>query len=515
MRRFWKFRSRYEKILVVLFVLTMPFVHARVRWDGIGYYAYLRSLLIDHNLQFAGDWNRPPEKMFYECRACTGDAKQYWNNPANELLFVFLNGHFYVNPITKTGHLPNFYTVGPAILWAPFVVPAHLAVLAADRLGAHIAPDGHSWPYLAALATGTAVYGFLSIYLSFLLAKKYVEERWAFWAALGIWFASSLPVYMYMDPSWSHAHSAFCTALFLWYWHRTRESRTARQWAVLGLIAGLMTEVYFANAIFFIAPAWDCLAAYARAWRARRSDPRAFWANARLHLLFAASALVAFLPMLIAREIIYGSPFAAGMYAHVLWNWRSPVFRKLLFSPEHGIFVWTPVLLLAALGLLALWSLDRAMARVCLLIALAFYGLISVYPWWYGTLSYGNRMFVSLTPVFVLGLAAAFAWAARLWGDSRVAARRLVPITALLILWNLGLIYQWSMHLLPTPGVIQWNEVLYNQVRVVPQRVFDGVSARLHSDLRLLATIGKEGSSPASLPLAASNHRESSSSSAP
>ncbi len=229
MGRFGMSRSRYEKILVVVFFLTMPFVHARVRWDGIGYYAYLRSLLIDHNLQFAGDWNRPPEKMFLECRTCSGDAKLYWNNPARELLYVYLNGHIYVNPITKTGHLPNFYTVGPAILWAPFVVPAHLAVLAADHLGAHITPDGHSWPYLTALATGTAVYGFLSIYLSFLLAKKYVEERWAFWAALGIWLASSLPVYMYMDPSWSHAHSAFCTALFLWYWHRTRESRTAKQ----------------------------------------------------------------------------------------------------------------------------------------------------------------------------------------------------------------------------------------------------------------------------------------------
>lgn len=509
MARFWISRSRFEKALVVLFLLTMPFAHARVRADGIGYYAYLRSLLIDHNLNFSGDWNRGPNRMFYLCKACPSSFKLYWNNPAYELLFVSLNGRYYFNPITKTGHLPNFYTVGPALLWAPFVVPAHLAVLAADRLGARIPPDGHSWPYLVALAAGTGVYGFLAIYFSFRFARGFVEERLAFWAALGIWFASSLPVYMYLDPSWSHAHSAFCASLFLWYWHRTRASRTPKQWIALGLITGLMLEVYFANALFLLAPGLEAMAAYAGAWQARRSGLHALWGTVKLHLLFAASALVAFLPMLIAREIVYGSPFAAGMYANVSWNWRSPVFGKLLFSSDHGLFVWTPILLVASLGLFALGRLDRAMARTCIMIVVGFYFLISVYPWWYGTPSFGNRFFVSLTPVFVLGLAAAFSWVARFWSDSRHAARRLAPLTLLLIFWNLGLMYQWSTHLLPTPGVIQWSEVLYNQFHVVPQQVLARVSAQCRSDLRLLAAGGKEVPAPVPRGLSATVRGES------
>jgi hypothetical protein len=32
--------------------------------------------------------------------------------------------------------------------------------------------------------------------------------------------------------------------LFLWYWDRTRESRTIKQWILLGVIAGLMIGVY-------------------------------------------------------------------------------------------------------------------------------------------------------------------------------------------------------------------------------------------------------------------------------
>ena len=41
-------------------------------------------------------------------------------------------------------------------------------------------------------------------------------------------------------------------------------------------------------------------------------------------------------------------------------------------------------------------------------------------------------------------------------------------LTALLVLWNLGLIFQWGTHLIPARGPISWREVAYNQVAVVP-----------------------------------------------
>jgi len=470
---FWRSRSRTERILFLLFLLSLPFIHPNVRWDGIGYYAYLRSPLIDHNFQFAGDWNKPPEKMFYLCRACGSDAKLYWNNPANELLFVSLDGHIYVNPITRTGHLPNFYSVGPAILWLPFVAVAHLLVLGGNHLGWGIPPDGHSWPYIVTLAVATAFYGFAGLFLAFQLAKKYMEEKWAFWAVVGIWFASSLPVYMYLNPSWSHAHSAFCVSLFLWYWDRTRVDRTWKQWILLGLIAGLMLDVYLANGILLLAPALDCAAAYLRT----SGKIKAIWENLRLHLLFSASFLAAFSPMLISREIVYGNPLTLGMYASVAWNWRNPAFWKVLFSSDHGMFVWTPILVLAVAGLPFLWRKDRFIGSICLLVLAAFYCLISFDPWWSGTLSFGNRFFVSLTPIFVLGLGSLFSAASRLWPEPRATARRLVPVTAFLILWNFGLIYQWSTHMIPTPGVVQWSEVLYNQFRVVPGNILNDVVA--------------------------------------
>lgn len=474
---FWGSLSRYRRALLVVFLLTLPFVHPSVFSDGRGYYAYLRSPLIDHNFQFAGDWNARPSENLRNCRVCSPTVKQYWNNPAQGLLVIELSEHFYANPITKTGHLPNFYTVGPAMLWSPFVALAHIAVLCADHFGAHVIPDGHSWPYIYALSFATALYGFLGIYLSFLLAAKYLGERWAFWAALGIWFASSLPLGMYLEPSWSHAHSAFAVALFLWYWDRTRNSRTIKQWCVLGLAAGLMIDVYLANAVFFLLPAMECVADYVRIW----PNPSRFWECLRRHLAFALSAIAAFSPMLITRAIVFGNPLVLGLYTKVPWDWKSPALLQVLFSSKHGLFVCTPILLIAVVGLIALARVDRWLGCACAAMVIAFYLLIAAYPWWYGMVSFGNRFFISLTPIFVLGLAAAFSWVSQFWPDAASGARRLVPLTAVLILWNLGLVYQYSHDLFfpDGDGRVSWSEVTYNQFRVVPGDVLHELAGKI------------------------------------
>ncbi|MGB6625687.1 MAG: hypothetical protein WBE43_12955, partial [Candidatus Acidiferrales bacterium] len=228
----WRRLSRYEKILVLLFVLSLPLVNPWVRGDGVGYYAYARALVVNHNLQFQQDWLRA--------------------NPSFSSGRVDAAGKLRADQYTRTGHLDNHFTIGPALIWMPFLAVTHLAVLAADRFGAHVPADGFSWPYVGTMALVTACAGFLALFISFQLARKYFSERWVFLATVGIWFASSLIVYMYFNPSWSHAHSAFVVVLFLWYWDRTRATRTFLQWAVLGLIAGLMLDMYYPNAVFLL-----------------------------------------------------------------------------------------------------------------------------------------------------------------------------------------------------------------------------------------------------------------------
>jgi hypothetical protein len=455
--------SGYRKALIIVFLATLPFVHGEVDGDGIGYYANLRSPLIDHNLSFAGDWQgaRAVERLV---------PAMDWRDPQDVDRKAV--SHVWENPVRRPGHLPNYFTVGPAILWSPFIVSTHVVVLALNHLGMDVTPDGKSRPYMMTLGLATALYGFAGLCLSFSIARKFVGERWAFWATIGVWLATSLPVYMYLHTSWSHAPSAFATSVFLWYWLRTREGRTTAQWLVLGSLGGLMIEVYYLNAVFVLAPLWEAGGAYLALWRNRGDGSNAPGKTLRRHLLAVLGAVLALLPTFITRQIVFGSPFTVGPYSLRAWNWTAPVFAKVLFSASHGLLVFTPIVVLGFLGLLYLYRLNPTIALVSVSVVLAFYALVSFYPGWSGVFGFGNRYFVSLTPLFVLGLACALAFAERFWRDSRRAAFRLVPLVLIFSIWNLGLIYQWRTHLIPARSAVYWDEVIYTQFHDVPKMAF-------------------------------------------
>jgi hypothetical protein len=330
------------------------------------------------------------------------------------------------------------------------------------------------------MAGATVLYGFVGLCLSFGIARRFVEERWAFWATVGIWFGTSVPVYFYLLPAWSHAHSVFANSLFLWYWLRTRGTRTSGQWLILGLLTGLIMDVYQVNVVLALAVLPEALSAYAEVWSSHAGKSELFGKAFRLHALYALGALLGFLPTLITRQIVFGSPFAVGPYTPRMWHWTSPVLALVLFSKDHGLFVFTPLVILAMAGLFYTLRLDRPLGTICLLITVVFYFLIACFPWWYGAVGFGNRFFVSLTPIFVLGLASLFAWAAKLWPDARAASLRLIPATFLFVIWNLGLVYQWQTHLLPRYGPVYWPELVFNQFRVVPVRALHDLGERFH-----------------------------------
>ena len=440
--------SAYAKLLFFFFLLSLPFVNPWVRGDGVGYYAYLRSALIDHGLHFENDWLA--------------------GNPSFVMSRVDAQGRLLPEMYTSTGYLENHFTVGPAILWAPVLVPVHLAVLMVDRYGAHIPADGYSRPYLVSMALTTACYGFLALFFSFQLARKYFDQRWAFLATLGIWLGTSLPVYMYFNPSWSHAFSAFAVALFLWYWDRTRLRRTLGQWTILGLMAGLMGNVYYPNIILLIFPALEVL--YLA--RAGQRDPdQAAVPLGQLMLrcaLFGAVMAVALLPTFVTRQIIYGNPFETGYPGMRTWNWTSPAFLRVLFSSDHGLWSWTPILFFAMAGLFLLYKRSALLGLGSMLTALAYYYFIASYPDWDGLSSYGNRFFVSLTPIFILGLAALFSTFSTRVGNASRAIALVGTAILLFALWNAEFIFQWGTHMVPARGEISWREMVNNQFVAVP-----------------------------------------------
>jgi hypothetical protein len=271
---------------------------------------------------------------------------------------------------------------------------------------------------------------------------------------------------MYFNPSWSHAHSAFVVALFIWYWDRTRGTRTILQWIILGLIAGLLMDVYYPNVMVLLAPAVESLQDYYEGIQ-RPSQGRPLGKVALGNLAFIIAAAVAFLPTPITREIIYGHPFATGYADAGTWSWLRPHFLRVLFSADHGLVSWTPIILFAAIGLLEVLRRDRQLGAALITIVLPYYYLIACSPFWDGLSSFGNRYFLPLTPIFIIGLAGTFTAIEEFWNTQRAKIIG-YGATAVLVVWNLGFIFQWGTHLVPARGPISWPQMIHNQFSTVP-----------------------------------------------
>jgi hypothetical protein len=450
-------RSGYLRILGIIFAITLPLSNPWVRGDGVGYYAYVRSLLVEHDLNFESDW-----------RHANPSFRMYSVNPQGQIVPDFY---------TRTGHVRNEYAVGASMLWAPFLVPVHAGMWLLQRLGFNVSADGFSKPYRVTMALATALYAFVGLCLSFRFASSYVPERWGFLATLGMWFASSLPVYMYFNPSYSHAHSVFAAALFLWYWQRTRHSRSFIQWIILGLLSGLLLDIYYLNIAILLVPLLESLQGYWQNWRA----PGHEWGGTRSLFLgnvaYSGATLIAFLPTLITRQIINGHPLELGYERVGFSHWIHPALWQPLVSSNHGLITWTPIVIPAIAGLVLLRKYDRELAIYSLAAVVATYYIVACHPDWHGVSSFGNRFFISLTPFFILGLAVTLQEAARWFKQGRAAYAVIAPVVGALILWNLAFIFQWGTGLLPHRGPISWRQMAYNQVVVVPARLGSGLKS--------------------------------------
>src|SRR5439155_21311305 len=124
------------------------------------------------------------------------------------------------------------------------------------------------------------------------------------------------------------------------------------------------------------------------------------------YLMFVAATVVSLVPTLATRMIIYGSFLASGYPTLGEWCWKRPWLLEVLFSSNHGLLAWTPIVGLALIGLVWLTSVDRETAFYFGAVYLVFYYLVASYPTWIAVALFGNGCFVSITPIFVIGFVA-------------------------------------------------------------------------------------------------------------
>ena len=430
-----------RRLLVLVFVLTLPFVGTRLRGaDEIEYFVYLHSLAFDRDLDFANEY-----RYFYE-----QDPQGLQGFKAT---FMELRE-------ASTGRPINFGPLGSALLWSPFYLAAHGGVLVARALGQSVEADGLSHPYVAAACYGSAVWGFAGLLLIHGALRRFlaVPEPAASWSVAALWLASPVLYYLTIAPGFSHACSLFAVALVLWLWLRAAQAEdggAVRQWALLGAAGGLCALVREQDGFFLIVPGL---------WLAWRTLEQRSWSlGVRRGLAMAAAALLVFVPQLATYRALNGT-FGPSPLVKRKLTWWSPHFFEVLFDPAHGLYVWAPLLLVATAGLVYLARRDRrfALLGLGLLAQVAVNGALES---WTQAGAFGSRRFVGATFVFACGLAPLVAAGVRLKG-----ARLAGATVALFVWWNVSLMLQFGLKLMDRQG-LAWPAVAKTQFTEVPGRL--------------------------------------------
>jgi hypothetical protein len=363
----------------------------------------------------------------------------------------------------------NFGPIGTALLWLPFYLVGHAAALVLERWNPAFVANGVSAPYIYAICLGSVVYGWSGIYLSYRLASRYSDQWLALGAALVILFATNAVYYMYVAPAFSHATSLFASALFACVWWQTRAARARGAWTpwlALGASGGLMTMVREQEAVLFILPLVEGLfLTYATLRKETPCAELTRWLAGGG--LMVAAAFVVFIPQLIVYRVLNGD-FLPARNVTEKFTWDGRHIFDILFSNFHGLLTWTPVVLLALVGLLFLWRRDKLLAAAFFAAFVVESYLLGSFSTWFGGAAFGMRRFVNCTVIFVVGLAA-LAAAVR----ARVPGAALVGVGALLIVWNLFFIIQFVTGMVPREQPVDLVAMASNQVLVVPPRLVE------------------------------------------
>ncbi|NJP05350.1 MAG: hypothetical protein HC837_06875 [Chloroflexaceae bacterium] len=474
-------------VFLVLLPLSMPRIYAT---DEVQYYVYARSLYFDGDLDFSNDY------YFFATEGMKHDDPAIYN-----ALLRHRDDDPPVNPIT--GLLRNVAPIGSALLWLPAIILADGGVRLFNAMGGTIPADGFSWPYIHAACYMSALAALAGLLLTYRLARRWSGVVAATLATVTVWLASPLVFYTYIAMPLSHAPAFFLFALFLTIWlhgdQRPLIERLAQrpwyQWMLLGLVGGWMTITREQLGLLLLIPAVEGLIAYGllvRAWWQPQTGQSQMeiepWPGLRQlfvgHAVFLGSFGLMLLPQLMTYQILNGRPMPATIVSGKLEasGGISPHFFDTLIDPTHGAFFWSPILFL---GLVGLYWLARSDWLLAGLLLLGFVGQTylngSFGTTWHLSGAFGFRRLLECTPIFVLGLAALFAWL-----QQRVGYVPLILLALACIYWNAGLIAQWTVVRTPLRMGLIWDDMFRYQFVEVPRQVVGRLSDLLFHRCRLV-----------------------------
>ncbi len=331
-----------------------------IKSDGYSYYVYLPSWVIYKDFSFealASDW--------YGGRYPSFTGLTRW---------------------PTTGRWLNLHPIGTAMLEAPFFV-------AADALSqwSNLPRDGFSLYYQHAAGLAGLAYFVAGIAILRRLLMRRFGDGVVLATLVCVTWGTNLFHYGVFDSTFSHAFAFFEICAWIWLVERWWSDGTRIRSVMLGLLAALIVLTRHTNAVFLLVlPLFGVMQA-----SDMRVRLRCAWERRQALAIAAAAAAAAVAPQLALYKWITGSWLVNAYVTHAPMGFRfaSPHLAGVLFSTQKGLFFWSPLLLLAVIGLFVRSSgVSDLRLPALIVLAIQTYLIASWSEWQFGA-SYGHRAF--------------------------------------------------------------------------------------------------------------------------
>jgi len=356
----WKNFSKTVLLLLIAFFSIVGITKKwqnPLSWDAFGYHLYLPAAFLWNDVQLE-DFSRVEKiNAQYQC-----------------------TGTFYQGAKTENGSWMIKYTVGLAMMEAPFFFAAHLL---APSLG--YPADGFSRPYQLAFLAAHFVYLFIGLMFLRKVLLHFFSDKISGWLMLLLVFGTNFYVMALLTFGMTPVHILEFSILsaVLWLtisWHETPKIKTS---VALGIALALATLVRPSDILFGLIPfLWNV-----NSMEALNDKLKTFFITYRLHTAMMMGVfLIVIFPQLLYWRITGGSwlLFSYSNNPGEGFDFAAPHIWDFLVSFRKGWLIYTPLMAIALAGFIQLYKRNnRIFWPVFVFFMLNLYVISSWSCWWY------------------------------------------------------------------------------------------------------------------------------------
>lgn len=373
-------------------------------FKNLSYVAIIVSLLFSMVLiTFYKFWNHPEKVIQHDMVSYYGYLPATFIYKDWKFEFVDKNNgkHKLIiwTMFTQEGKRVLKTTMGLSFLYMPFFLIAHLL---AHLLGYDT--GGYSEPYVNLLLLSSIFYLFIGLYFLRKILLNHFSETIVALTLIVISCGTNLLFYTTLEAIMSHVYSFALFVVFIYYTHLWHHKVSWKYTFILGFIYGLLVLIRATNAL--IAVYFILYGVYH--WNTFKNKILLYLKHFFHILTIGCLTVLVWVPQLLYWKIATGNYFYYA-YQDEVFFFSNPQILNVLFSYRKGLFIYTPMMFFAYLGIIFLYQAKLKDYRFAIPIFLIIniYVISSWWCWWYGG-SLGNRAFIESYAFCAIPLAAFF-----------------------------------------------------------------------------------------------------------